>query len=231
MKRIFPYIIVLLLISCGNKNQFEINGSIDNPEFERCNVYLYFDNNSPLPNDSTVVIDGKFHFSGQIENPSVGIVEVFDQSHKQNYNVFIALESGNINADLSRYEVSGTPLNDTLLQWSKRTEFYTGYDKLVSAQNDIQNAETPEEILALATHFEDLQAELFTKIIDGFHQLYENNTDNAIGYFAVIALCRYGTINADEIEEAKRVLNPVYANDSTLNSYLVQYRFKERNQQ
>ena len=106
-------VLALAAVSCKT-NDFTISGTTT---FEGCEgnpVYLRYGDNS----DTTYVSNNSFSFTGKVETPVIGLIQIDNQQRKLMY-CYLVVEPGDMKVEISdRSNCSGTPLN----------EAYSAYD-------------------------------------------------------------------------------------------------------
>ena len=112
MKRfilLFP-LLLLAAVSCKT-NQYSILGTTTYEDCEGSPVYLRC---GDISDTTTVAADGTFTFTGKIDSPQVGAVQIMNESKRMMYS-YLVLEPGTIKVEISpRSTASGTPLNEAL---------------------------------------------------------------------------------------------------------------------
>lgn len=97
MKKILLFVFAALILgSCGNKNQFTLNGEIV-PATDGTIVLYGFEKGEPVPIDSTEIIEGKFSFTGEVEIPELKILRIGGQN---NFIAQMFIEAGKIDVVL-----------------------------------------------------------------------------------------------------------------------------------
>ena len=83
MKKAFQIIcavaVITLMGSCGNKNQYVINGTV--ADMNGMTVYLVCDGKD-APVDSAIVADGTFTFTGTVEEVVPKMIKYYKQNSK-----------------------------------------------------------------------------------------------------------------------------------------------------
>ena len=108
----------LLLVSCKTTNNtYTIAGTTTYEVNEGDPVYLRC---GDISDTTTVAADGSFSFTGTVDAPQVGAVQIMNGSKKMMY-AYLVLEPGTLNVEISpRSTVSGTPLNEALTAYEVR---------------------------------------------------------------------------------------------------------------
>lgn len=98
----------MALVSCTNEHSFKIEGVAEGAE-DGTMVRLRRDDGALwVTIDSTVVVDGKFAFEGQVDPEFMASIET------ETDRAYVVLEPGKISVDIKNRVVGGTPLNDRL---------------------------------------------------------------------------------------------------------------------
>ena len=199
--------VLALLCSCGNKNKFTVEGSgLDGIDGET--IYLVNQSDRSQAPDSTVVVDGRFRFSGEVREGWVALVS------GSGFGTQFIVEPGDIH--LTADSLWGTPLNDSLFSFSIRT---------MSQVADIQQEMQPW--MALYNTPDEAQRDEAEKNIDSLssiatgrmeamlRELYNNNRDNILGAMALENLVQI-TMSFRELDSILSVASPVVANHEPL---------------
>lgn len=84
---------VLLLLSCGNKNQFKLSGVVV-PSTDGKIILFGFKNGQPVPVDTSIIEKGKFNFTGEVPLPELKLMAI---EGKERYVAQLFVEPGKIN--------------------------------------------------------------------------------------------------------------------------------------
>jgi peroxiredoxin len=125
MKKIFLITFsALLLWSCGNKNQFKINGSIV-PVTEGKMILFGFKDGQPVPLDTTAIVKGMFNFKGEVTMPELRLLAI---EGEKSYVAQLFVEPSSI--DLTVYPDS---FETNVINGSKSQDVFQVYiDEMVS---------------------------------------------------------------------------------------------------
>ena len=185
MKRLFYFISILLfaVVSCKTQtNQYSVQGKTTYEDSEGSTVYLRCGDIS----DTTVVAaDGTFSFSGKIDEPQVGAVQIMNSSKRMMY-AYLVLEPGTIQMEISpRSTVSGTPLNEAMTAYELRKRDRA--DERRAALKAVQEDEslTPEELNAKK---EEIWDEYYKDANALYSEIFEAHPNDAIGADALMNL-------------------------------------------
>lgn len=206
-----------LVGSCGNKNQFTVNGTIDGTELNGKTVYMHdLYDNPETPIDSAVVTDGKFTFKGNVEEPKNVIIEAPDNP----FLVRIILEPGTIviNGD----SIGGTPLNDKLLVYNKKHNIDDILDAMdayyplyYNAPNAAARAEAEHVLDSLGSTGE-------ARLLEADWNLYNENKDNILALIAMEEIAQMGQFTYGELDSIAKAASPRVANSEPVKKRLAQ---------
>ncbi len=173
----------LLLLSCGNDNDFTVNGNIDTPDDTKVYILQADQNNQPFIKDSATVKSNQFSFKGMSATPQISYMQV----EGVNGYVLTILENGLINADLykdsiSKSQVYGTKSNDDFIKYKSETKTLVENMNSISsaAQDAIMNGDV-ETAMKLEKDYNRKEQEVL---------LYEWDfiTDNLDSYMSALLL-------------------------------------------
>ena len=226
MKKAIQFICIVAVIalmgSCGNKNQFTINGTVDNPEMNGKTVYLYnVDNVQDSPIDSTVAADGRFTFTGTVNEPWMAIVSIEEHGSLNT----VVVEPGTI--VLSRDSVGGTPLNDRLQKFRKNFDFSDIEDKMNEYFPLYYEAPDAEARAAAEKVLDSLDALRTGRILDACWALYQENGDNPLGVLAMENIAQVGDFTYSQFDSLVKAAAPIVAGDKIVQDKLEQLRCAE----
>jgi len=115
---------VLMLTSCGNKNQFTISGEVK-PSTDGKIILFGFKEGQPVPVDTADIKKGKFTFTGETEIPQLRLMSI---QGKDNYIAQIFIEPGKI--DMTIHPDS---FETNIIKGSKSQDIFQKYiDEMVS---------------------------------------------------------------------------------------------------
>lgn len=164
---IFLFFFLLILLSCSDKNGYEITGTIPANTGKK-KVYLLKNDLKERTYtilDSTIVENNAFKFKGEITNTEPEIYFLsFDTPDKAEQIYSFILEKGKINAvfsgDKEYLFVTGTSLND---EWNEVQKTYIGK---MSFMNELYESErlSPEQIQQFKTLRKDISDLLYNFI-------------------------------------------------------------------
>ena len=189
MKKAFQVIctvaVIALMGSCGNKNEFTINGTVDS-NMNGQMVYLsnYEDPNSPK--DSILIADGKFSFKGTVDTTWMAVIHT-----SESLVGILFVEPGTIT--LKTDSIGGTPLNDKLHAFNSNLDtkdIESQMEEYIPQYYSAPNAETRAEIEHLLDSLEEIRV---NRTLDACWKLYHENGDNQLGVFAMQHIVQEGT--------------------------------------
>lgn len=177
-------VFAVLVSGCCDKHQFTINGTLDNNLFDGETVYLY-DNASPrTPVDSAVIANGKFTFTGTVTEPWAGVV-----ANKALVQTLI-VEPGTI--VMTEDSISGTPLNDKLMEYIKGMDISDIKPEL-DLYEELYYSAPNATVRADAEHkYDSVEAIANARIMECSQTFYNDNRDNIIGALAMTHLSQMG---------------------------------------
>lgn len=214
--------VATLFTSCGNKNQYTINGTVDAPELNGGWIYVFnFYGDSMDPQDSVQLVDGKFTIQGTVDepwiamigNPEIGIFPV------------VVVEPGTI--ELTMDKVSGTPLNDRLQAFNDNNDF-SDIDSIMEANIPLYYAaETAEERAEIEHFLDSVEAVGNARVIKAYWTLYGENSDNILAVKAINEIISVDGLAYRQLDSIVKVASPCVANNSAVKAALEQMRCVE----
>lgn len=193
----FLFAIVFLLGSCSQKsNEYTVTGELDGVDEGTAVLQKLESSSGPVAVDTTEIVDGKFTFSGQIDQPTFHLVYVNDNQvpltfFLENGEVKI---TGNIDS-LQKAEVKGSELND---KFQKFNDEVPSNDRAQALQQEFMQARQSGD----QQKMKDLAGE-YQSIMQEQQQYYKDylneNTDNAVGAFLGMNMAK--SMSADELKK------------------------------
>lgn len=212
-----PVLLVAIVGCGGNKNKYTINGTLADEAFEGANVYMFDVENQNVKLDSTVVANGAFAFSGELETPIVATIVALtvDNKHKM---MECVLENGTIVVDLDENKLSGTPLNEA---FANMMNVGTDETDLLQALYKEYLAAPSEEERKLVEAKYDSVLEIYTaKELVALENVFAENGDNVLGAYAFYQLVKSqrdaGTITSVQVDSILATAAPVVKNFSLI---------------
>lgn len=129
---------VLLWSACSSTPGYQIQGISTNSAFNGKKVYLKdaYDNNVLL--DSTLVVNGKFHFADttRMDAPKVLILSIHTSEGGLEYRLPVVIENGAIEATMGEIVgTTGTKLNDKMQDFLLAVDAYSATCKDKSVED------------------------------------------------------------------------------------------------
>ena len=185
MKRIVFSILTLaaILVSCGDKNQYTIEGKIPGSEYDGKVVYMLDPKVRGTMLDSATITNGAFKFEGlATDTPLVRALQIFPRTRP----AVVVLEKGSIklSVDTATNEViaKGTPLNDAYASYQEtQKSMYEESRKLyekweeVSAKGEMTAEKFKEKTAE--------QKEFLGKMEDHVSDFIKQNANNGLGEY------------------------------------------------
>lgn len=210
-----PVLLVAIVGCGGNKTEYTINGTLSDEAFEGANVYMFDVENQTVKLDSTVVANGAFAFSGELETPIVATIVALtvDNKHKM---MECVLENGNIAVDMDSSKVSGTPQNEALMQIANTVKDYKAY--LRELYKEYLAAPTEEERKLVEAKYDSVLEIYTAKELAALEKAYNENSDNVLGAYAFYQLVKskrdVGSISSVQVDSILATAAPVVKNFS-----------------
>lgn len=211
--------VVLLAGSCGEKNEFTINGSVDLAELEGKTVYLYkVDAPQEGAMDSAVTADGKFTFKGTVEDPWIGMVV----NEETGLVIPLVVEPGRI--AVTSDSIGGTLLNDRMMAFQRSFDL-SGIEGRMEELIPMYYAATDaEERAEVERELDSLEALLNARMEEASWKLYHENEDNVLGVYAMQNIIRSGEFSYTEFDSIVNAATPLVANCKPVQSKLAQLK-------
>lgn len=209
--------LLCLLGGCKHNGAYTINGAVSMPGFDGSMVYLT-DVNTMEPIDSAVVADSKFTFQGTVEQSTIGAIQAASVSGDVRCTSYIVLEEGTIYIDIVTDSLSGTPLND--YYYSHYTAD-TAIVRLRALQNSIidqfySNSDNQDLAASLMAEYGKVDSSLTARTNAVLTGIYQENSDNVLGAYALANLADAGVITFDSLDNIMAHANPIVAQFSPL---------------
>jgi len=185
MKRIafFLFLAAAALTSCNQaKNSYTIQGSTTYEVSEGDPVYLRC---GDISDTTQVAADGTFSFSGTVDTPQVGAVQIMNSSRKMMY-AYLVLEPGTLKVEISpRSTVSGTPLNEALTPYEIRKREAADVRRAAIKAIQEDEALSPEEKDAKEAAIWDDYYKQFNEL---YSEIFAAHSNDVIGADALMNL-------------------------------------------
>ncbi|MBR1549825.1 MAG: AhpC/TSA family protein [Bacteroidales bacterium] len=219
MQMLFAAAVMLVLASCGGKNNYVINGELPSEELNGKTLYLINANNAQGPVDSTTINGNHFTFNGTVDEPWIAAIV----GEGVAFQCFV--EPGKIGVTMD--SIWGTVLNDRFFRFTKEMDFS-------DLENELQQWEM---IMSVAEGDERDEAERKMDSIseigsqrmqENAKNLYLENKDNILGAMAFELMVGIDEkITAKQLEEMLKDASPVVANYKPVQERLEQLRKSE----
>ena len=192
--------IVASLCSCSSKNNFTINGTVNDANSDGMKVYLIDTQNDNQVVDSTEVKDGTFCFKGSVDEPWLGAIncDLFAQK--------CIVEPGVIN--VTAETMGGTPLNDKLQEMNNQLDMadieaqMQEYLPLYYSAPDAAQRAAAERVL------DSLQEVGNNRIVEACWQLYADNRDNVLSEVAMENICQAAELTYSQLDSIVKAAEP-----------------------
>ena len=205
--------------SCGNKNEFTINGSIDMPEMNGKTVYLYnTDMTQEGPIDSAITADGKFSFKGTVEEPWIAMVV----NQEVGVMIPVVVEPGTI--VVKNDSIGGTTLNDRLMAFSKSFDMSDITSQMEEYIPLYYSAPNADERAAVEHMLDSLDAVGNARILEANWKLYHENEDNVLAIYSMQSIIRSGEFTFAEFDSIVKTASPLVANHKSVQDKLSQLK-------
>ena len=210
--------VLATICACGSKNEFTINGTVDMPELEGQTVYImnfYDSDNGPV--DSTILTDGKFTFTGTVDEPWYAAIGCPGSP----FTAFVVVEPGNITLS-DNFTIGGTPLNDRLMASRESVdtrdleEEMGHYYQLYFSTNDAAVRAEAER------KYDSIEAIAKARELEANWALYNENKDNILAVLAMEHIVATGDFTYRELDSIVKDASPFVANSKTVQGTLNQ---------
>ena len=172
----------IALIACGGKQQFNVQGTLDNDVM-----------------DSAQVTNHHFAFSGKVEQSQV--VSLMATSEAGRVMLDFVLEPGTITLDMIEDKVGGTPLNDKLQQFLLSSQDADLQDQLNTYLQLYYAAPSTEARATAERLYDSVEAIATRNTFDQAMQLLNENPDNALGAYAMNVVAQSDLLSYSELKD------------------------------
>ena len=196
MKKLFQSVLTLAVIavmgSCGNNRQFVIEGTVADDALEGQTIYLLDFVSTDTPIDSAVVTDGHFRFSGEVDNPWIGLAAMNGFAQQ------FVVEPGTVT--VAADTVYGTPLNDKMNTYFNSQEV-NGLQEELTFYLHAYYAATDAQERAEAEHsYDSIEAIINKMQLDEAWRCYRENGDNILGAVAMGQIANLGNYTHTQMD-------------------------------
>lgn len=167
-------LIATTIISCNAPSTYTIEGVVTDSILNGHMIYLT-DMASQEAIDSKIITDSKFSFTGKVDTPFVGILQV------RPYREVVIVEGGKIKVKFgSNSKISGTPLNDEMARFivdidTLNSELSRQHKKI----NQLIADSAPQE------QIREIYASMQNDIDELTTDYFDRNNNNAVGAYAL----------------------------------------------
>ncbi len=230
MKKTFQIICIVAVIaimgSCGNKNQFTINGTVNLPELEGQKLYLIDlakagscdDSEGTTPVDSAIVTNGKFTFKGTAKEPWMAAVGGPDLP----YFSYVIVEAGTIT--MVDDSIGGTPLNDKLYAFHKSTDIRDIEEQMQEYIPLYYGATNATERAAAERVLDSLDELGNSRMLEAAWTLYHGNEDNILAVTAMENIVHYGQYTLAQFDSILSTASPMVVENKVVEAKMKQLR-------
>jgi len=180
--------VCLCVVSQATAQNCHITGRVAVPELQGKNISV-MNMNTGKSLATTKIVDSTFALDITVNEPFVGMLKTDPQNNNPRSYYFLNIvgESGNIYADLVTDSLSGTPLNDQLYQYSKKTKYEISVIRAYYTQLG-ESLNTPD---AVRTELSEKIEKRVNGLFSMMRNTFEANKTNAIGAFVMEELLNY----------------------------------------
>ncbi len=215
--------VLATLCSCGKSNKFTINGTVDIPELNGQMVYM-FDLNGETdgPIDSTLLTDGKFAFTGTVEEPWLAMIGCPNSP----FIVFPVVEPGTI--VIANDSIGGTTLNDRLFAFRSNLDVSSLEEELNRYEMLYYSTTDPAVRADAERMYDSVEAIVKARVSEANWKLYNENKDNVLALRAMQEIISVGDFTYSELDSIVKAASPAVAADKTVQAKLEQLRAIEQ---
>lgn len=216
--------ILMVVAGCGKSNKFIINGSVDSPELEGKTVYMINMSDAETdgsPMDSTVIANGKFSFSGTVDEAWDAMIGCPEAS----FITFVVIEPGTI--VINNDSIGGTLLNDRMQAFNTSldlSDIENAMQEYIPLYYSATNAKERSEVEHVLDSLESLGN---ARTLEAFWKLYNDNSDNLLAVRAMEQIVAVGDFTYSELDSIVSAASPIVANNKQVQAKLEQLRSVE----
>ena len=208
--------LIATLASCGNNNQFAINGTIGSHDLDGQTIYLLNGNSLKDIVDSTTITNGQFAFSGTVDTPWVALIA------NNSFNQQCIIEAGTIN--VASGNIGGTPMNAQLQSFADDS-ILLAYESELNTYLQLYYAAPDAKSRAQAEHsYDSIEAIAVAHTLEQAWQLYRTNPDNILGAYAMDIISQNGNFTHHQLDSILATASPIVANYQPVKDKLEQLR-------
>lgn len=210
---------MVMMGGCGNREeqrQFTINGTVGE-ELNGKMVYLFNNEGQRTPQDSVLVAEGKFTFTGTVDTAWIAILATHEEMVSE-----LVVEPGTI--VVGEDTLGGTLLNDRLYAFNKNLDTKDLEEQMEALIPQYYNAPNAKERAEVEKVLDSLYEEITHRTLDGCWKLYYENGDNVLGVMAMQTIAHEGTFTYQQFDSIVSSATPLVANDKQVQRKLEQLR-------
>ena len=218
MQMLFAAAVMLVLASCGNGNNYQIEGQ----GFDDLNgqtVYLLDQASMGEMADSTVVKDGRFSFTGKVDSPWVGAVATLG-----GVGMLCVVEPGTVH--ITADSLWGTPLNDEMCKFVQKTNMNELHEEM-EMWIALYNTPDAEQRAEAGKKLDSISEIGDQRMLEALHELYSNNGDNILGAMALLGISEGGEMTYSQLDSIMKNASPVITGFEPLQEVLAEMRKAE----
>jgi thiol-disulfide isomerase/thioredoxin len=217
----------MVVAGCGKSNNFVINATVDAPELEGQKLYMLNVTNddssetcseAPGPVDSVIVTNGKFTFSGTVEEPWMAAIGGPDLP----YFLYVVVEPGNI--VIKNDSLGGTTLNDRMYAYKQSLNL----DEVDSQMQEYiplyYSATSAQERAAIERVLDSIETAANAHILDVSWDFYHENEDNLLAVMAMETILGAGEFTYSELDSIASTASPKVVESKMVQDKLKQLR-------
>ncbi len=196
--------VMATVASCGSKQQFTINGTVDASVPEGTMVYMYNVADYEGTLDSAAVdAEGRFVFQGEVTAPWVAMVGGRAVGMQQQ----VIVEPGVISLDAEN--VGGTALNDKLTAFARENDMSDLQGELRTYMEAYYAAPSAELRAEAERKYDSVEAIANKRMLDASWTLYNANRDNLVGALAMEQIAQLGDFTYTQMDSILSDAAPV----------------------
>jgi thiol-disulfide isomerase/thioredoxin len=214
MKKFFLFTIsALLLLSCGNKNQFKLSGVVV-PSSEGKMILFGFKEGQPVPVDTAEIIKGKFNFTGEVTLPELRLMAIDGQKR---YVAQLFVEPGTI--DMTVYPdsfeanvIKGSEAQDIFqLYIDEMVSFSTKENGLKTRYGQAQSSGNEEDLNAIQFEYQTMveNTQLFSRNL-----IKKYNSSPVSAYIYLMNFIQDAPV--EELDSMLKVFEPIKTSEFVL---------------
>ena len=215
MQMLFAAAVTLVLASCGNSNNYKIEGQgFDNMNGQT--VYFIDQASMGTISDSAVVSNGRFTFEGTVDTPWVGAVAFLGGE-----GMSCVVEPGTIH--ITPDSLWGTPLNGQMNKFIQKTKM-EDLQQEMDMWTAFYNTPDAEQRAEAEKKLDSISEVGGQRMTEALQELHDNNGDNILGAMALLGLAEGGDMTFGQLDSILKTAAPVVANFEPLKDVLEELR-------